>query len=153
MLFGDGGEDAPLVDALYASCALPLWYPPIEINGHRLADGGLRGPLPLSPATLFPASRVIAIDAGPGFDALPSTGRLAPPAFIRAHSDASRILMANATELELDLWRLSPDRPPLMYVRPVVERTSTFSTADVARYDQAGYDATRQALKEEEVYG
>ncbi len=146
VIFGDGGEDAPLVDALYASCALPLWYPSIEINGRTLADGGLRGPLPLSAAIMFPASRVIAIDAGPGFDALPSTGRLAPPAFIRAHSNASRILMAHATELELDLWRLSPDRPPLMYVRPVVERTSTFSTEDVDRYDKAGYDATRNVL-------
>ena len=26
--FGTGGEDAPLVDTLYASCALPLLYPP-----------------------------------------------------------------------------------------------------------------------------
>ncbi|MEK6597565.1 MAG: patatin-like phospholipase family protein, partial [Gemmatimonadota bacterium] len=46
--FGTGGEEAPLMEALYASCALPLWYPPAELNGRRLAEGGLRGPLPLS---------------------------------------------------------------------------------------------------------
>ena len=44
---GAGGEDALLQDALYAACALPLWFPPRIIRGRRLADGGLRGPLPL----------------------------------------------------------------------------------------------------------
>lgn len=151
--FGDGGEDAPLLDALYASCALPLWYPPAEVNGHRLADGGLRGPLPLTVAAGFEADLVVAVDAGPGFDALPSSGRLAPPAFLKAHLDALGVMMAFATTMELDLWRLSPTRPRLVYIRPEVERGATFSVGQFAGYETKGYDATRTALIRERLDG
>ena len=147
--FGTGGEEAPLMEALYASCALPLWYPPAELNGHRLADGGLRGPLPLSAAATFEADLVIAVDAGPGFDALPSTGRMAPPAFLKAHLDALGVMMAFATEMELDLWRLSPARPRLVYVRPAVERGATFAVGQFAHYETEGYQTTREVLVRE----
>lgn len=147
--FGTGGEDAPLVDALYASCALPLWYPPGRVNGRRLADGGLRGPLPLTAAAAAPADLVVAVDAGPGFDALPATGRLAPPAFLKAHLDAIGVLMAFATTMELDLWRRSPSRPRLVYIRPTVERGATFAVGQFARYEAAGYDAARRVFAEE----
>src|SRR5437868_1017790 len=33
-------DAVPLHDALYASCALPLYFPPATIDGRRLADGG-----------------------------------------------------------------------------------------------------------------
>jgi NTE family protein len=36
----DGG--VPLVDAVAASCAVPLVFPPVTINGHRYIDGGVR---------------------------------------------------------------------------------------------------------------
>ena len=147
--FGIGGEEAPLMEALYASCALPLWYPPAQLNGHRLADGGLRGPLPLSTAAAFEADLVIAVDAGPGFDALPSTGRMAPPAFLKAHLDALGVMMAFATEMELDLWRLSPARPRLVYVRPAVERGATFAVGQFAHYETEGYQTTREVLVRE----
>jgi len=43
LLFGTGGRsDLPLHDALYASCALPLYFPPLSLDGRRLGDGGLR---------------------------------------------------------------------------------------------------------------
>ena len=69
ILFGAGGEDVPLADALMASCALPLFYPAVTVGGRRLGDGGLRGVLPLD---LVPreARRVVAVDIGPGFDEL-----------------------------------------------------------------------------------
>ncbi len=146
VVFGAGGEDAPLLDALYASCALPLWYPPHEMAGRRLADGGLRGPLPLSTAARFAADLVVAVDAGPGFDAVPATGRLAPPPLIRMHTQATGVLMANNSELELSLWKKSPERPPLVYVRPVAERGATFALRNLARYEQEGYEAARKAL-------
>ncbi|HNT71870.1 MAG TPA: patatin-like phospholipase family protein, partial [Methanothrix sp.] len=60
IVFGDGGEDVPLADALFASCALPVFYPPVQLLGRRLADGGLRGVVPLDVAARFPADRVIA---------------------------------------------------------------------------------------------
>ena len=46
VLKGGGGID--LHDALYASCALPLYFPPLERDGRRLADGASA---PCSPST------------------------------------------------------------------------------------------------------
>jgi len=40
VLFGGLGQHAPLVDALYASCALPLYFPPEVIEARRLGDVG-----------------------------------------------------------------------------------------------------------------
>ncbi|HEX9755486.1 MAG TPA: patatin-like phospholipase family protein [Gemmatimonadales bacterium] len=144
--FGAGGDAAPLQDALYASCALPVWFPPGLIAGRRLADGGLRGPVPLSVAARFPADLVVAVDAGPGTDAVPRTGRLAPPPLVRIHGDAVGALMARTTELEVALWRASEERPRLIYVRPIAERGMTFAVQDVGRYEATGYTAMREAL-------
>ena len=43
----------------------------------------------------------------------------------------------------LALWRPSPNRPPLIYVRPRVERGATFRVDQVRRYVEEGYIATR----------
>src|SRR5213593_2372570 len=56
----DSGE-LVLVDALYASCALPLYLPPEVIDGHRLGDGGLRAVVPLDVARRIPADMVVAV--------------------------------------------------------------------------------------------
>jgi NTE family protein len=146
-VFGDGGDDATLIEALCAACALPPWYPPATINGRRLADGGLRGVLPLSVASRFEAELVVAVDAGPGTDAAPASGRLAPPPFVRAFTEVMHVMMSVNTELALALWRRSPDLPPLLYVRPETERGATFATGQFGRYEQAGFDAAATAIK------
>jgi NTE family protein len=143
--FGDGGRSAPLADALYASCALPVLYPAAELGGARLADGGLRAVLPLEVAARFPADLVVAIDVGPGFDSAASAGR-APPALIRAHNDGQFVLMAANTRLALALWDRTPDRPDLLYVRPAVRRGETFAVEEIDDYVEAGRDAARTAL-------
>ncbi len=38
----DRSSGVPLVDAVAASCAVPLVWPPMTINGHRYIDGGVR---------------------------------------------------------------------------------------------------------------
>ncbi len=144
--FGSGGEDVPLHDALYAACALPLWYPPAVLGGRRLADGGVRSVLPLQPALRFPADLVIGIDTGPGTDATPATGRLAAPPLVRMFAETMHSLMSANTELALALWRAEQSRPPLIYIRPETERGATFSVHDVPRYERAGYEAARRAL-------
>lgn len=40
-------DDVPLVDAVMASCAIPLVWPVVPIGGHRYMDGGMRSPLNL----------------------------------------------------------------------------------------------------------
>jgi NTE family protein len=149
LLFGEGGEDAPLVDVLCATCALPVYFPVVRLAGRRCGDGGLRGPLPLDAAASLARETVVAVDVGPGFDAVdagPDKVLGAIPPVVRAHDDAVGILMANATAAQLALWRAEARRPPLVYVRPRVERIATFRLDRVGRYVEDGYRATRDAL-------
>jgi NTE family protein len=145
LLFGAGGEDAPLLDVLCASCALPLYYPPVSLGGRRCGDGGLRGPLPLEVAAAFARETVVAVDVGPGFDVSEPPPPGAPPV-VRAHDDAVGVLMAQATAAQLALWRGDASRPPLIYVRPKVERAATFRVDRVRQYAEDGYVAAREAL-------
>src|SRR5688572_20611312 len=146
LLFGDGGEDAPLVDVLCATCALPVYYPPVYLGGRRCGDGGLRGPLPLDVAARFARETVVAVDVGPGFDATAAGAAGDAPPVVRAHDDAVGALMATATAAQLALWRADPGRPRLVYVRPPVERHATFRMDRIGEYAEHGYRATRDAL-------
>ncbi|RKR91937.1 NTE family protein [Micromonospora pisi] len=38
----DADSGVPLIDAVAASCAVPLTWPPVTINGRRYMDGGVR---------------------------------------------------------------------------------------------------------------
>jgi predicted acylesterase/phospholipase RssA len=57
---------------LAASCAIPLGFPPVEIDGRLYVDGGLRGGLPLWAAEDLGARRALALNVltGPVFRAL-----------------------------------------------------------------------------------
>jgi NTE family protein len=146
VLFGAGAQTAPLVDVLCASCALPMYYPPVVINGRRFGDGGLRCVVPLEPAAELDVELVLAVDVGPGFD-LPAPAEAAGvPAMVRAHDDAVGILMAANSESQLALWRADPSRRPLVYVRPRTERNATFRVDRVREYANEGRRATREAL-------
>jgi predicted acylesterase/phospholipase RssA len=145
-LFGAGGKSVPLLDALYATAALPLFLPAAVIDGRRYADGGLRAVLPLEPASLIPARLVVAVDVGPGFDEGQGSGGPGLPPLVEIHNEETGILMAGQTAAALALWRASPDRPPLIYVRPRVEKGATFKVDQVRRFAEEGYRATRAAL-------
>jgi NTE family protein len=132
-------------DALYASCALPLYFPPLEIDGRRLGDGGLRAVLPLGPARSIPADLVVAVNVGPGFDeVLPPVRPSAIPPLIRAHGEAIRVMMADQAERAVADW--PKDGPRLVYVRAVNEREATFAVDRLQDYVEAGYQATKKAL-------
>jgi NTE family protein len=145
-LFGASGRSVPLLDALYATAALPLFLPPALIDGRRYGDGGLRAVLPLEPASLIPARLVVAVDVGPGFDEEEGGEGPGLPPVVELHNEAIGILMAGQTAAALALWRSSPNRPPLVYVRPRVEKGATFRVDQVRRYAEGGYMATRAAL-------
>jgi len=138
-----GGMD--LHDALYASCALPLYFPALELNGRRFADGGLRAVLPLDAARAIPADLVVAVNVGPGFDeVVPSGQRSNVPALVRAHGEAIRVMMAAQTERAVAEW--PKDGPKLVYVRAVAEREATFAVDRLEQYVEAGYQATKKAI-------
>jgi NTE family protein len=145
LLFGAGGVDAPLLDVLCASCALPVYFPSQMLEGRRCGDGGLRGVLPLEIAARLAKEPVVAVDVGPGFDMASSDVASVPP-LVRAHDDAIGTLMATNTAAHLALWRAEPHRPPLVYVRPRVERNATFRVDRVRQYAEDGYRAARDSI-------
>ena len=159
LLGGPERRDIELADALYASCALPLYFPPLEADGRRLGDGGLRAVLPLEPARQIvkDADLFVAVDVGPGFDEQggPSTNGDQPqppdapvparlPRVVRTHGEAMRIMMAEQTERTLADW--PKDAPRLVYVRAVAEREATFAVDRIQAYVEMGYQATKKAL-------
>jgi predicted acylesterase/phospholipase RssA len=145
LVFGAGGEDAPLVDVLCASCALPLYFAPVMLGGRRCGDGGLRGVMPLEAAARVVSRPTIAIDVGPGFDTPPGAPPAMPPV-VRAHDETVGTLMASHTLAQLALWRAEAARPPLTYIRPRVERNATFQVDRMRRYADDGYQAARAVL-------
>lgn len=142
VLFGDRGRDVPVNLALAASCALPMYYEPVVIEGRRYADGGLRAALPVEVARGIPADLIVAISVGPGFDEGPSKARL--PGLLKAHGDAERVMMAAQTERDLEDW--PSDAAKLIVVRAVHERDATFAMDQVDRFVRQGYEETRRAL-------
>jgi NTE family protein len=151
VLFGAAGEPAPLLDALWASCALPVFYPPVLLGGRRLVDGGLRGVVPFGAAAGVPADLVVAVDVGPGLDEAEAPAVARYPPLIALHNDTTGILMGALTMAELARWRAEPSRPELLYVRPPVEREATFRVDRAREYAQDGYRAAAAVLAGREV--
>lgn len=146
-LFGDGGRtDVPLIDALLASCALPVYYPPVEIHERRFVDGGLRAVLPLAVAASFEPGVIFAVRVGPSFDAEARKGSSRLPPLMMAHNQALRTLMAAQTDETIARAKSGPI--PLVLVEPSVESGVTFAVEDAVAYVEEGYTSALAALKE-----
>ncbi len=147
VLFGAGGRShIPLIDALYASSALPLYYPPAQIGDRLFVDGGLRAVLPLDIAADFEPDLMFAVSVGPSFYSEPSgdSGRIPP--MIRSHDRAMRILMAAQTEEVIARWKDGPI--PLILVQPHMQQRSTFQVSSAIHYIEEGYRAANRALSD-----
>lgn len=145
--FGADGEDAPLVDALAAACALPPYFPPAPVNGRTFYDGGLRSPVPIGRAAGIDCTFVVAIHTAPGFDETGETVEVPPP-LVAAADTAIGWLMAGTVELQRERWDLAPGRPPLIWLRPTSDRGAMFAADRTAHYADAGYRAMTQILEE-----
>jgi NTE family protein len=58
-------ESGDLVSAIVASCAFPGVFPPIEIDGHVLIDGGVVADVPLDVAAALGAAGVVVVTVPP----------------------------------------------------------------------------------------
>jgi NTE family protein len=152
LTLGAGGLDVPLLDALTATTALPVYYPPALVAGRRLVDGGLRAVLPLDIAARFEADLVVAVDVGPGFDEPAPKQRIKAPALLLAHDTGEGALMAQQALDSVARWHLTSGRCRLVHVRPPLPRRATFAVELFNQFETAGYDATRSALAEERLH-
>ena len=139
--FGHGtDQDVALVDAVYASSTLPVLFPPVEVGGRILIDGGVLDMLPLERAAEMGATRIIAIDVGAGPEA--DARLVAERGLVAVHQRVFTIMAGQRRrELVRDWCGV-----PLTYVRPDFEDADGLDFAKRLFFLEEGYRATREAL-------
>ncbi|MQA88997.1 MAG: hypothetical protein GEU90_02000 [Gemmatimonas sp.] len=139
--FGDDHlNDVPLLDAVYASCALPIYFPPAKLGGDVLVDGGVVNALPLSEAAAWGGDRVIAVDVGS--DLVPPQAGYFDQGLIAIHD---RVLNLTLVRHRADCLE-QHSHLPLLYIRPKIGHLPTFDFDRNQFFMEEGYRAAREAL-------
>lgn len=142
--FGVGGRtDVSLVDAVYASAALPVLYPPALLDGVAFVDGGADHPLALDRAMELGATGIIGIDVGSGETM--ETEEIMKQGMLGVHQRIFSIMTFRRRRDLLAQW----EGPPLLYVRPELEGYGTFDFDEVGYFVEEGYRAMKEALERE----
>ena len=121
------------------ACALPSSYLPAVHRRPALRDGGLCAVLPL--AVVAPRARPAGHRGGRRSrirQLAASRGRRAARRWCERSMSRSGSSWRELTEDQLARWRAEPERPPLVYVRPRVERDATFRVAGRASVCRGG---------------
>lgn len=138
---GPGGDTSvPLLDALYASAALPVFYPPITTGGRTLVDGGVEFTLGLQRAAECGATGIVAVDVGARGGVDPEEVRT--QGFIAIHQRVFSIMAERARAALVREWTA----PGVLYIRPRLEGVGTFDFDRTDYLLSEGYRAARAAL-------
>jgi NTE family protein len=140
--FGTGvDEETPVVDAIYASCAIPIYFPPLRQGGDVLVDGGVIDVLPIRYAAAWASERIIAVDVG---------SEMTPPAsdyfdrgMIAIHD---RVLTLNLQQQRLRAEQDEWTGPPLLRIRPRIGHLGGWDFDRTQFFLEEGYRAAREAL-------
>lgn len=138
----NGGGTVPLAGAVYASTALPVFYPPAVLNGSVYVDGGAEHSLPLHRAAEMGATGIIGVDVGSGKRSHPH--ELLAEGMLAIHQRVFSIMS----------WRKRTDMvarwtdPPLLFVRPRLKGYRIFDFGEVQYFLEEGYRAMRATLME-----
>jgi NTE family protein len=135
-----GDQDAALVDSVYASAALPVLFPPAEIGGRMLIDGGALDMLPLERAAMVGATRIIAIDVGAGLEA--DARAVVDGGLVAVHQRVFALMAGKMRRESVRTWT----GVPLTYVRPDYGDADGFDFERRDMFLAEGYRATREAL-------
>ena len=134
-----GLRDVSIRDAVYASCALPGFFPPGTVGGRPCIDGGTTDNLPVAIASLN-VDAVIAVDVG--IADVPHADGLGQQGFATIYMRAATLMMHTLQARMLERWH----GPPMLLVRPRVSHISWFSFQHTADLIHEGYRAMRDAL-------
>ena len=138
--FGAGGRlDVSLHEAIYASAALPLYYPPAEIEGRYYFDGGILDPLPIQRALERGAEWIVAVDLSTELNE--NAGAEISKGLVGVHHRVLSVLRAHARRQETSQWA----RPVLM-IRPDLGHYGTWDFDKAELFLEEGYRATIAAL-------
>lgn len=134
-----GLRDVAVADAVFASCALPGFFPPREIRGHFLCDGALVDNLPVAVAATQDVDGIVAIDVG---SASVLRAEVQESGFAAVVARGSEIVFSTLMEMRLTSWT----RPPMVLVQPRVEHVPMLSFAHNRELMDEGYRSTIAAL-------
>lgn len=139
--FGTGARaDVPVTDAVYASCALPIYFPPLHLDGDHLVDGGVLDVMPIREAAAWGADRIVAVDVGSDF--LPPDDDYFTRGMIAIHDRVLSLNLQRQRQTCLEGW----SGPPLIYVRPQVGHLGGWDFDRTRFFLEEGYRAGREAL-------
>jgi NTE family protein len=136
-----GLRNVRVADAVYASCALPGFFPPGRVDGRMCIDGGTVDNLPVAVAA-FDVDVIIAIDVG-SCDLSADTGEV-PQGFATIYMRAATFMMNALQQSPLAHW----DGPPMILVRPRVGQFGWFGFGHTEDLIREGYRATCEALEQ-----
>ncbi len=134
-----GLQDVRVTDAVYASCALPGFFPPRTIAGRTCVDGGVMENTPAMVASRD-VDAVIAVDVGS--TSLTAARRIRDKGFAAIFMRSAQVMMRSLQQMQLASW----SGPPLLLVRPPVWKYSWFSFAHTRTMIDAGYTAACEVL-------
>lgn len=135
-----GLRDAWLDEAVYASCALPGFFPPGLVAGRLCIDGGTVDNLPVDFAATLGVDAIIAVDVGSGEP---------PQARHIANQGFAAIFMRAATTMMGALQRGHLRRhhqPPLLLIRPAISHVDWFTFGHAEALIEEGRRAAELAL-------
>lgn len=142
--FGTGArDDVPLATALYASCALPIYFPPARIGEDHLVDGGVIDVLPIRSAQAWGAERVIAVDVGS--DLVPPDPGFFDRGMVAIHERVLNLNLQIQRRARLEDY----DGPTMLYIRPRIGHLSGWDFARTQFFIEEGFHAAREALAQE----
>lgn len=134
-----GLKNVRVADAVYASCALPGFFPPRVLGGRTCVDGGVIDNVPAQVAC-DDVDAVIAVDVGS--TSLTAARRIKDKGFAAIYMRAAQVMMRSLQQLQLTSW----SGPPLLLIRPAVWQFNWFSFAHTRTMIEAGYAAAVAAL-------
>lgn len=144
--FGTGArDDVPLPEAVYASCALPMYFAPARIDGDVLVDGGILDVFAVRQALAWGADRVIGVDVGSDF--LPPASGYFEQGMLAIHD---RVLNLNLQEQRARCLEEVRDAP-LLYIRPKIGHLHSFDFDRTQFFLEEGYRAAREAIRDAEA--
>jgi NTE family protein len=131
-------------DAVYASCALPGFFPPGHVDGRLCVDGGVIDNMPLEVAGLG-MDAVIAVDVGSN-DVRPLP-RIGAQGFAAIYMRSATTMMHHLQLQPLSRW----NGPPMLLIRPKVD-SHWLSFLHAEQNIREGYRATTKALEHLDRY-
>jgi NTE family protein len=96
-------ERTPIrVEHLMASSAIPIFFPPVEVDGRYFGDGSIRNTAPLSPAINLGAERIVAIGVSGPPPVSNGAGPHAQPSIAEVAGVLLDAVMLDAIEVDVE---------------------------------------------------